>query len=668
MRYSKTIAFTAMAAIIFMMIVATIIEKNFGTASAFQAVYNNKIFIFLWALVAVFGLIYFFSRKGQGIFTALIHCSLVVILAGALITHIWGNSGQMKLNLNNPNSEYFTEDGVNIKLPFSLKLKDFQINYYPGSKAPSDYVSEIEIIEKDGTTRDITISMNNIGKYSGYRFYQADYEEDMQTSILSVSHDPIGVSVTYLGYFLLLLGMLGFFFQKNSGFRQALSKLSATILVLILFVPNANSKSIENLPVVPKDVADEFSQLYVYYNDRICPFQTQARDYCLKAYGKATFNGYSAEQVVTSWMFYPKKWATVPFKIKKKDVGTIKEQEKHRIMMNAATGNAFKWVGCDEKLDQNNEIDLLKAAASKGDWKEVKNIISELKQYQIETAKEYLPSDTKVSAERLYNKICLPKIPFMTAITIGILLFVLCGIFISKKKQISPNLQKAIMVLGWILFAYLTVVLALRWFVSGQAPFAGTYSVMMLMAWLSCLAMGLFYKRLPLIQPLCFILAGFTMLVASLSGSNPKITHLMPVLQSPLLSIHVLSMMMSYTLLGLAMLNGIMGLVVKGEDAKVQLMNVSLVILYPAVFLLTFGTFVGAIWANISWGTYWAWDPKETWALITLLIYATALHGKSLKAFRKPSFFHIYCIIAFISVLITYFGVNLILGGMHSYA
>ena len=171
-----------------------------------------------------------------------------------------------------------------------------------------------------------------------------------------------------------------------------------------------------------------------------------------------------------------------------------------------------------------------------------------------------------------------------------------------------------------------------------------------------------------MIEPLGLLVAGFTMLVASLAGANPQITHLMPVLQSPLLSIHVLSMMISYTLFALVAMNGIMGLAFPGKEASQRLMDISLVVLYPAVFLLTAGTFLGAVWANVSWGSYWAWDPKETWALITMLIYAAALHGGSLKAFRRPRFFHAFCILAFLAVLITYFGVNLFLGGMHSYA
>lgn len=190
---------------------------------------------------------------------------------------------------------------------------------------------------------------------------------------------------------------------------------------------------------------------------------------------------------------------------------------------------------------------------------------------------------------------------------------------------------------------------------------------MMIMAWLSTFSICLLRKKFILILPMGFILAGFTMLMTSMAGANPQITHLMPVLQSPLLSIHVLTMMLSCTMLGLVALNGIMGLIVPYESS-VRLQDVSTVILYPAVFLLIAGIFLGAVWANISWGNYWSWDPKETWALVTFLVYSFALHGKELKPMRRPRFFHLFCILAFISVLVTYFGVNLLIGGMHSYA
>lgn len=150
--------------------------------------------------------------------------------------------------------------------------------------------------------------------------------------------------------------------------------------------------------------------------------------------------------------------------------------------------------------------------------------------------------------------------------------------------------------------------------------------------------------------------------------ANPRITQLMPVLQSPLLSVHVMVIMISYTLFAFMMLNGVAALVGRNEGRMEYLKTISNIMLYPALFLLTAGIFIGAVWANVSWGRYWGWDPKEVWALITMLIYSLGIHQGSLKWFRNPKNFHIFCILAFLSVLVTYFGVNFLLGGLHSYA
>lgn len=144
----------------------------------------------------------------------------------------------------------------------------------------------------------------------------------------------------------------------------------------------------------------------------------------------------------------------------------------------------------------------------------------------------------------------------------------------------------------------------------------------------------------------------------------------MPVLDSPLLCIHVMLVMVAYALLAFVMFGGVAGVVLhrRARGAAAQLQAVSRLMLYPAVFCLAAGIFVGAVWANVSWGRYWGWDPKEVWALVTLLVYALPLHAGSLPWFRRPLFFHWFCIAAFLSVLVTYFGVNFLLGGMHSYA
>ena len=141
---------------------------------------------------------------------------------------------------------------------------------------------------------------------------------------------------------------------------------------------------------------------------------------------------------------------------------------------------------------------------------------------------------------------------------------------------------------------------------------------------------------------------------------------LQPVLQTPLLGIHVSVIMLAYTLFAVIMVNGVLGLCM--PHRRESLMQLSRVLLYPAVFCLTAGIFIGAVWANMSWGRYWGWDPKETWALITMLVYALPLHTHLLPWLRRPLVFHVYMAVAFLFVLFTYFGVNLLLGGLHSYA
>ena len=147
-----------------------------------------------------------------------------------------------------------------------------------------------------------------------------------------------------------------------------------------------------------------------------------------------------------------------------------------------------------------------------------------------------------------------------------------------------------------------------------------------------------------------------------------RVHPLLPVLRSPFFSLHISTIVTAYALLLAIMITGIVAMIKPKDQHRLEkLKALSMSMLYPAVALLAIGIFIGAIWANVSWGNYWSWDPKEVWALITLLIYATPLHEKVWKSFQKPVFFHIYGILAFLSVLITYFGVNLLLGGVHAY-
>jgi cytochrome c-type biogenesis protein CcsB len=233
------------------------------------------------------------------------------------------------------------------------------------------------------------------------------------------------------------------------------------------------------------------------------------------------------------------------------------------------------------------------------------------------------------------------------------------------------NILLAVGLVGVLL--YLTLQIALRWIVSGHVPLSNGFETMQFMAWCSALIALCAMRKFRMALPFGYLLCGFTRLVAMMGEASPRITQLMPVLQSPLLSIHVVVIMIAYSLLAFAMLNGVTAIALRytKKDCKSEveyLQVVSSIMLYPAVFLLAIGIFIGAVWANVSWGRYWGWDPKEVWALITMLVYSTALHGRSLSKLQEPMVFHWFTVVAFLTVLITYFGVNFLLGGVHSYA
>ncbi len=230
MKTDKILKYTVIgtaAAVILMMAAATVIERLYGTNRALSIVYHSPVFIVLWAVSAISGVLLLIRRGTiRKPATFFLHISFVLILAGALITMLTGKSGMMELRRGLVTSQWSSDNGFRQDLPFSLQLKEFRIEYYPGSHDPSDYISKVVLKDsRNDTETEYTISMNNILKYDGYRFYQSSYDDDLRGSVLAVSHDPWGVGVTYTGYLLLLLSLTGFFFQKNSGFRNAVKRL-----------------------------------------------------------------------------------------------------------------------------------------------------------------------------------------------------------------------------------------------------------------------------------------------------------------------------------------------------------------------------------------------------------------------------------------------------------
>ena len=735
MKILKRISFGSLILMLGMLATATVIEKTNGTPTARTWFYDNIAFVALWAVIAFSGLTYILVRRmWKRISVLLLHLSLLVILAGAGITWFTAIKGKIQAPQGKAVNVFTTTDGKQHTLPFMLTLRSFDIQTYPGTPAPMDFVSQVTVSNRENEVTG-TVSMNKVFSYDGYRFYQSGYDAEGRGAIFTVAHDPWGIGVTYAGYGLLLVGMIAVLLDRRAGFKTllshpALKRGTAVLLLLVCSTAAMNAQP----QTLPRDVAASMGDLYILYNNRICPFQTFARQFTAKLYGKPSYKGLSAEQVASGWVFFYDDWKNEPMiKIKNGNVrhlmniegkyasledfyrtvssGTMQQaidslqaiddqatiralgeaDERYQIANMVANGTMLKlfplnhgghleWyshgsldiphdIDDGKWLFMRSGMDYLYEMIARQDWNGAHQFIAKLKKYQTKECGAMLPSDTAFRAEKLYNSMEWDRPLSMTLATLGIVLFIITCRCVAQSRQLPRWARSGAIAVLVLSLAYLTMALTLRWIISGHVPMSNGFETMQFMAWATVAITLLTARKSMLVLPFGILTAGLSLMVASFGESNPQITQLMPVLVSPLLSIHVAVIMIAYALLAFLMLGGVMALTLRNNKEVVERLHVvGQVILYPAVFLLTIGVFIGAIWANVSWGSYWSWDPKEVWALITLIIYALPLHDQSLPMFRKPQFFHAYCIIAFLSVLITYFGVNFILGGMHSYA
>ncbi len=733
---SKYIAFGSFALIVVVLMVATIIEKFYGTTFVYENIYTSAPMVALWSVASLIALIYIVKQRLHKMpITLMLHLSFLLILMGALTTHIWGVQGKVHLCIGEEVRSFTNAEGEAKEFPFTLILHDFELQYYKGTFAPMDYVSHIEIVEGKQQIEG-KVSMNNILTHSNYRLYQVGYDRDGKGATLAVSYDPWGIGITYAGYIALLISMICFFFQSNSRFRTLLHHpaLKRTVVVLVTFFGIISAKGEERMPLtLPHDIATKFGDLHIYYNDRICPLQTFAKDFTTKLYGKPTYRGLTAEQVVMGWFFFYDDWKHEPMiKIKGGEIQRLLgiegkyarltdfvsiegykleralrgeevsnrqnaelANEKFNLVSMLAMGNLLKiypyrnsdnivtWYSLADKLPAEvpyeqwlfigQSMNLVAEKIMLKEYDEVASLLDKIGKYQAKEAGDVLPPSWRFEAEKLYNSANINRPLAMVCITLGIVIFLIFCLSSSFRHGHSRWLNTSLAVGLGVVLLYLTLQIALRWIVSDHIPLSNGFETMQFMSWCSALIALCTMRKFCMALPLGYLLCGLPLLVSMMGEATPRITQLMPVLQSPLLSIHVVVIMIAYSLLAFVLMNGITAIVLRytkrDHQAEMEyLLVVSNIMLYPAVFLLATGIFVGAVWANISWGRYWGWDPKEVWALITLLIYSAALHITSLGKFRNPIFFHTFMIIAFLTVLITYFGVNYILGGMHSYA
>ena len=752
----KKIIFILYILVLVCMAAATIVEKSQGTDYAHAHYYGAWWFILIWAVLAALGAFYIIKRKVKCASTLALHLSFIIILAGALLTHISAKRGMIHLRIGQPTDTYMAQDeeqGMKEeKLPFSLCLQKFEAKMHDGTNAVADYSSKFTVIDGDDKSEG-EVSMNNIYSHRSYRLYQSSYDEDGKGSVLAINADPYGIPVTYTGYALLFISLVWMLFDPKGGYRKLLKspllKKGALITALILSMSNIQTLHAESATgnlqnaVLPKETAEKFGELHILYNDRICPVQTFALDFCKKIYGARSYQGLTAEQVLSGWVFYGNTWANEPFiKIKSGEMKTAMnlpdyaslntffnremggytigqyvqeyyngQQDKFhqqaadidgkiQIIMELREGVSLKvlpytftknvkatkdhpfikagtttWFSPVDKLPQavehqhalyiRNVFSLLNGDVKAGNTSRVNEFFVKMKKYQEVSSGNSLPTATQYKAERINNAFPFATILFMANLTLGFIALFYTIYRMTKKKDIKV-LNIALPILLGVSFLALTFGLALRWIISGNVPMSNGYESMLTVAWFVMLISILMQLRIRIVMVFGFLISGFFLLVSHINQMDPAIGQMMPVLNSPLLSIHVSIIMMSYALLSLTFICGIMGICLRSHGEELQAL--SRIFLYPALTTMGFGIFIGAIWANVSWGNYWSWDSKETWALITFMIYAVVVHTQSLPVFRKPLVYHIYITLAFLSIAMTYFGVNYFLTGMHSYA
>lgn len=653
------------------------------------------------------------------------------------------------------------------QLPFDIYLRDFVLDRYPGSMSPASYASEITV-KNNNENFDYRIFMNNVLDYDGYRFYQSSYDQDEKGTVLSVNKDP-GKIPTYIGYFLLCLGMFMNFLNPHSRFRtlarlinkDTLKHTSVIIFILLLsfgsektFAQDLNS----TLPVVNTNHAKALATLIVQKSadGRMVPFDTLSREILEKIHQSDSYKGQNSNAVMLSMLVDVDKWQLEPFilmpqnqavrdaianileipsakyiaykdffdennryKLQKYvenanrknpnargvfDKEIIKLDERANVVNLVFSGELFKFIPVQNnpnnvwlapfsavttlKGDEGhivlaliqNYFSAVENAFKDGNWTRADEGLKFIKEYQEKIGYKVMPSKTKVEMEIFSNKaeifVKLAPVYLIAGFLLLILVF---------SKMVVPNLKisfifKVVYVLNVLAFVIHTVGLGLRAYLSGHAPWSNGYESMVYIAWALSLSGIFFSRKSPIALSLTSILSGVVLMVAHLSEMNPQITNLVPVLNSYWLSIHVSVITASYGFLGLCALLGIFTLFLMcflKKDGKYNLnilrniteaTRINEMAMIFGLCLLTVGNFLGAIWANESWGRYWSWDSKETWALVSILVYAAILHLRMIPKYCNQFVFALWSMFAYWVIIMTYFGVNYFLTGLHSYA
>ncbi len=332
----------------------------------------------------------------------------------------------------------------------------------------------------------------------------------------------------------------------------------------------------------------------------------------------------------------------------------------------------------EDSVFLKNVIPLLSDALQTNNIASARLLTETISTYQKKYSHYELPSDSKTNTELLYYRLGIFEKLFPFYATVGLVMLIgLITMVIRGRKSTSLFVQ----ILSGLLFAgflFHTIGIGMRWYIAGHSPMSNGYESMVFISWATLLAGFIFSRKSAFALSASAVLASMTLMVAHMSFMDPEITNLVPVLKSYWLTLHVSVIISSYGFLGVGAILGLITLILLAlskdknrdriSDTIDELTVINFKTLTIGLYLLTIGTFLGAVWANESWGRYWGWDPKETWSLITIIIYSIVIHSRRIPGMKDIFTFNLLSLFAFSGVLMTYFGVNYYLSGMHSYA
>ncbi|MEK9614206.1 MAG: cytochrome c biogenesis protein CcsA [Flavobacteriaceae bacterium] len=667
---------------------------------------------------------------------------------------------------------YMQFGSLPIELPFAITLNDFIAEKYPGTeKSYASFMSKVTIEDTDPF--DYDIYMNHVLDHRGYRFFQASFNPDEKGTILSVNHDWWGTWITYVGYFLLYMSMIGIFFIGKTRFKdlsKALDKinvkkkaLSALLLILSLgelqaqtALHNQNGAidfdSIIQADAFSKEHAEKFGSLVIQdAGGRMKPANTFSSELLRKVSKSDTYKGLNSDQVLLSIMNNPAVWYNVPMIYLRRGNDSIRKltgldtkakyapllaffdnqgnyklaellEEAYRsgvpnqfqkdfieldrkvnLLYSALEGKILrifpipsdannKWVSYPElneapfvgkdSLYVRNILPLyfqsLRLAQQDQDYSQADNLLESVFGFQKKFGNEVLPKKERIQAEIAYNKYDIFKKLYSWYLYAGVLFFIVLIVQIFKSNRLIEIIVQGFKGTMVLLFVLHTAGLIARWYISGHAPWSDAYESMIYVAWATQFFGLAFGRKSALTMAATAFVVGMILMIAHWNWMDPSIANLVPVLDSYWLMIHVAVIVGAYGPFALGMIIGTVSLLLmlvvsKKNQKKIKLQIKELTIinelaLTVGLIMFTIGNFLGGMWANESWGRYWGWDPKETWALISIMVYAFVIHMRLIPGLRGAWIFNLMSVVAFGSILMTYFGVNFYLVGLHSYA